>query len=121
MHLSKVRIRLPKYSQMKPVVLWEVYPKRALQEPIADLVLLDRDVNFKKARASARKWGACVVKVKARIITKNPFTREIISSQVVWVHKPKQQASDARDQITYKQLIGKIRANDRSLYSRRPR
>lgn len=97
-------------------ILFEVYPKRALHEPIADLVLLDRDTSLKKARASARTWGGCVVKVQARIVSRNPFTREVVASEVVWVHKPRKPASQARDQITRKQLIGKIRGNSKSLY-----
>jgi hypothetical protein len=97
-------------------ILFEVYPKRALHEPIADLVLLDRDTSLKKARASARQWGGCVVKVKAVIISRNPFQRQVLTSEVVWVHKPRKPASEARDQITRKQLIGKLRQNNKSLY-----
>lgn len=101
---------------MKTVTLFEVYPKRAIHEPLTDLVLLDRDTSLKKARASARTWGACVVKVQARILSRNPFTREIVASEVVWVHKPRKAASQARDQITRKQLMGKLRQNSKSLY-----
>lgn len=96
--------------------LFEVYSKRAIHEPIADLVLLDRDTSLKKARASARTWGGCVVKVQARIVSRNPFTREVLATEVVWVHKPRKRANDARDQITYKQLMGKLRGNSKSLY-----
>jgi hypothetical protein len=96
--------------------LFEVYPKRALHEPLADLVLLDRDTSLKKARASARQWGGCVVKIQARVVSRNPFTREIVAQEVVWVHKPRKPASQARDQITRRQLIGKIRENSKSLY-----
>lgn len=96
---------------MKPVTLFEVYPKRAIHEPIDTLVLMDRDTSLKKARVSARKWGACVVKV-----TRHPDTREMIASEVVWVHKPKKPANQERDEITRKQLMGKIRGNSKSLY-----
>jgi len=97
-------------------ILFEVYSKRAIHEPIADLVLLDRDRSLKKARASARTWGGCVVKVQARIVSRNPFTREILASEVVWVHKPRKRPNQARDEITYKQLMGKLRGNSKSLY-----
>lgn len=102
-------------------ILFEVYSKRAIHEPITGLVLLDRDTSLKKARASARTWGGCVVKVKARILSRNPFTREVLTSEVVWVHKPRKRANDARDQITYKQLMGKLRGNSKSLYRGHPR
>lgn len=101
---------------MKAVTLFEVYPKRALHEPITDLVILDRDTSLKKARASARTWGGCVVKVQAQILSRNPFTREILTSEVVWVHKPRKTSNKARDEITHKQLMGKIRQNSKSLY-----
>lgn len=97
-------------------ILFEVYTKRAIHEPIADLVLLDRDTSLKKARASARQWGGCVVKVQARILSRNPFTREILASEIVWIHKPRKGANQARDEITHKQLMGKIRSNSKSLY-----
>lgn len=96
--------------------LFEVYPKRALHEPIDTLVLLDRDTSLKKARASARKWGGVVLKIRATILTKNPLTREVITQEVVFIHKPKKPASDDRDQITRKQLMGKLRQNSKSLY-----
>lgn len=101
---------------MKAVILFEVYSKRAIHEPIDDLVLLDRDRSLKKARVSARSWGGCVVKVQAQILSRNPFSRRVITSEVVWVHKPRKPANDARDEITVKQLRGKIRANNKSLY-----
>lgn len=101
---------------MSTITLFEVYPKRAIHEPIADLVLMDRDTSLKKARASARTWGACVVKVTARIVSRNPFTREVLASEVIWVHKPRKRANQARDEITYKQLMGKLRGNNKSLY-----
>jgi hypothetical protein len=101
---------------MKTATLFEVYTKRAIHEPIEDLIILDRDTSLKKARASARTWGGCVVKVHARILSRNPLTREILASEVVWVHKPRKPASEARDQITRKQLIGKLRQNNKSLY-----
>lgn len=101
---------------MKIATMFEVYPKRAIHEPIDTLVLLDRDTSLKKARASARKWGGCVLKIRARILTRQPLTREVVSQQVVFVHKPRKPASDDRDQITRKQLMGKLRANSKSLY-----
>lgn len=96
--------------------LFEVYPKRALHEPIDTLVLLDRDTSLKKARASARKWGGVVLKIRATILTKSPLTRDVITQEVVFIHKPKKPASDDRDQITRKQLMGKLRQNSKSLY-----
>jgi len=97
-------------------ILFEVYPKRALHEPIDTLVLLDRDTSLKKARASARQWGGVVLKIRAKILTKNPLTREVITQEVVFVHKPRKPVSDERDQITRKQLMGKLRQNNKSLY-----
>lgn len=101
---------------MITATLYEIYPKRALHEPIDQLVLLDREPTIKKARVSARKWGGCVVKVHGEILTKKPLTRRVISSEIVFVHKPKSKANDERDQITHKKLMGKLRKNSRSLY-----
>lgn len=106
---------------MKATTLFEVYSKRAIHEPIANLVVLDRDTSLKKARASARTWGGCVVKVQAQILSRNPFTREILASEVVWVHKPRKPRNEARDEITHKQLMGKLRQNSKSLYRGFPR
>lgn len=98
----------------KPVTIYEVYPKRALQEPIDTLVMLDRDNEKRRAIASARKWGACVVRVKAIVITIYPFTRQVISSTIIYVHKPRREGNP--DEVTRKQLMGKIRSNNKGLY-----
>lgn len=98
------------------VTLFEVYPKRAIHEPIAGLPILDRETGLKKARMSARKWGACVVRVEAVILTKYPLTRQVVTSAVVWVHKPRKPANADRDAMTRRQLMGKLRGNSKSLY-----
>lgn len=100
----------------KTATLYEVYPKRALHEPIDTLPLMDRDTVKKKAVASARKWGGVVVQVRARILKRHPLVREVISSEIVFVHKPKRTGNDERDKITRKQLMGKLRGNSKSLY-----
>lgn len=100
------------------VQLYEVYSKRALHEPIAGLIVLDRDRSLKKAKISARAWGGCVVRVEAEILTKWPLTREVITSEVVWVHKPRKTPNPKRGQMTHRQLMGKLRQNSRSLYKK---
>lgn len=98
------------------VTFYEIYSKRALHEPIAELVVLDRDRSLKKARASARAWGACVVRVEAEVLRKFPLVRRVVRSEVIWVHKPRKQANQDRNVITRRQLMGKIRSNNKSLY-----
>lgn len=96
---------------METVVLYEVYPKRALQEPISGLVILDRTTAIQKAKTSARRWGGVVARVEARIVSKYPMVRVILKSEIVFVHKPRKASNQQRDQITRKQLMGKIRQN----------
>lgn len=103
---------------MKAAIFYEIYPKRAIHEPIAGLVMLGRDANKKKAIKTARQWGACVVWVKAQIINRRPLVRTVLDSRVVWVHKPAKPANEERDKITRRQLITKLRANDKSLYKK---
>lgn len=88
--------------------LYEVYPKRAIHEPITDLVMMDRGNNKKKMIVSARKWGAVVVKVECKILTKYPLTRDVISTEIVFVHKPAKHGR-ADDQITRKVVMGKFK------------
>lgn len=97
-------------------ILFEVYPKAALHEPFAQLVLLDRDKRKDKAIKSARRWGALVIRVECRILTKNPLTREVINSEIIFVHKRRHSKGDARDKITRRQLMGKLRQNSKSVY-----
>lgn len=101
---------------MKPVILYEIYSKRAIHEPIAGLVILDRDTNKKKAILSAIRWGAVVVRIEARILTKYPLTREVLSSAVIWIHKPAKRIADRPNTMTRKVLMGKLRQNSKSLY-----
>ena len=96
---------------MTPVILYEIYPKRALLEPIDSLVLMDRCRNRKKAIKSARAWGGVVVKISAEILTKRPLTRRVISQEVIFVHRPRQKGGDARDKVTRKTIMGKLKRN----------
>lgn len=70
------------------IVLYEVYSKRALHEPIETLVLYDRDTNNREAIDSAIQWGGVVMKVEAVILSREPMTRRVISSEVYWIHTP---------------------------------
>lgn len=101
---------------METVTFFEVYSKRAIHEPISQLVVLDRDRSRKKAVISARSWGACVVRVEARILKKYPLTREVVRWEVIWVHKPRRPGNQGRDVMTRRQLMGKLRQNSKSLY-----
>ena len=94
---------------MEPVTLYEIYPKRALQEPFETLVMMDRCTVKKKAVKSARQWGALVIQIEAEILTKYPLTRRVISSRVVFVHKPARKAGDGRDRVTRKTIMGKLK------------
>src|SRR5688572_10075093 len=100
---------------MKPAILYEVYPKRALLEPFQDLVLMDRCWNKKKAITSARAWGAMVIRVEAEILTKYPLTRKVISSAVVFVHNPQRPGGgQGRDKVTRKKVMGKLKTKYRT-------
>lgn len=95
---------------------YEVHSKRAIHEPIDDMVVMDRDWNKKKAIKSARSWGGCVVRVVAEVTTRNPMVRRVISSELIWVHKPRKTPNPKRDQLTHRKLMGKLRQNSKSLY-----
>jgi hypothetical protein len=90
-------------------ILFEVYDKRALTEPIEGLPMLDQDPIQRKMRDSARRWGGCLVEVTCTITSERPLVRTIISSRVIWVHTPKGKAPSAQDRISHKKLMGKIR------------
>lgn len=98
------------------VIIYEVFCKRAIHEPIDTLVVLDRDRSRKKAVKSARAWGGVVVRIRARIIQCQPMIREVLDSELVFVHKPRKPANEDRDKITRKQLMGKLRSNSKSTY-----
>lgn len=100
----------------KEVILYEVYSKRAIHEPIDTLVVLDRDRSRKKAVKSAREWGGVVFRIRARITQRQPMIREVLESELVFVHKPRKPANQERDTITRKQLMGKLRSNSKSTY-----
>jgi hypothetical protein len=106
---------LEQQNKTAPVILYEVYSKRAILEPIDTLVILDRDTWKIRAIKSARKWGGVVVKIEAEILTRHPLTRRVLKSEIVFIHRPKQRNQE-RDQITLKTLKGKLRQNDKSLY-----
>jgi hypothetical protein len=90
---------------MKPAILYEVYPKRALM----DLVIMDRCWNKKKAIASARSWGALVIRIEAEILRKYPLTRRVISSKIIFVHNPARKAGHDRERVTRKHVMGKLK------------
>lgn len=94
---------------MTSATLYEIYPKRALQEPFEDLVMMDRCTTKKKAVKSARQWGALVIQIEAEILTKFPLTRRVISSKIVFVHKPARKAGEGRDKVTRKAIMGKLK------------
>lgn len=97
------------------MILYEVYSKRAIHEPIDALVILDRDTSRKKAIASARKWGAVVLQIEARILERYPLAREVISTKVIFIHRARRRAADQRP-MNRKELMGKLRQNSKSLY-----
>lgn len=99
--------------------LFEVYGKRALYNPIAGLVMLDRDTSKRKAEKSARTWGGCVVEVTCTITKWYPLARTVIASKVVYVHRPRDKQREPGDDITRKQLMGKLRRPERTLYEGR--
>lgn len=99
-------------------ILYEVYDKRALHQSIDTLVILDRDRDQLKAMKSARAWGGCVVKVTARILQLYPLQREVLSTEIFFVHKPRQKAMTASDTISIRELKGKLRMFDRGLYKK---
>lgn len=89
--------------------IYEIYPKRALQEPFTGLVMMDRCTNRKKAVISARKWGGLVIQIEAEILTKYPLTRRVVSSRIVFVHRPARKAGEGRDKVTRKAVMGKLK------------
>lgn len=101
---------------MKTATFYEVYAKRAIHDGIEGLVVMDRDTNLQKMRVSARKWGGCVARVNAEVLTKNPLTRRVISFKIVFIHKPRKKANPERDTLTHRALMGKLRQNSKSLY-----
>lgn len=93
---------------MNTETLYEIYPKRALQEPFATLVMMDRCRTKKKAVKSARAWGGVVIKIEAEILTKYPLTRRVISSRIIFVHNPARKAGHERERMSRKVVMGKI-------------
>jgi hypothetical protein len=100
---------------MNRATFFEVYPKRALVEPIDGLPLMDRNDTLHPAKISARAWGGVVVRVEADVVSRWPLVRRILTAEVIWVHKP---APRKRPIIKHRTLMGKLRANDRSLYKK---
>lgn len=98
-------------------IFYEVYSKRAIQEPISSLVTLDRFTARKKAIPSARLWGGVVVKVEAEVVQRHPLIRKAIATKIVFIHRPIWRRQ-SRDDITHKILMGRIRNNSVSLYKR---
>jgi len=94
---------------MPLTTFYEVYPKRALHEPLETLPLLDRDRDIKKAKASARAWGGVVMKIQAEVLVVHPLQRRIVASQVIFVHTPRPGKPDPFDLIGLKELKGKLR------------
>lgn len=97
-----------KFELMETATIYEVYPKRALQEGFEQLVLMDRCRLKKKAIKSARAWGGVVIKIEAEILTKYPLTRRVISHKIIFVHNPARKAGHDRERVTRKHVMGKI-------------
>lgn len=101
------------------VTLYEVYDLRSLHEPLATLPILDRDRDIKVAKQSARDWGGVVFKCQARILQRYPMIRELLVTQMVFVCLPKPSPPEPRDQISLKDLKGKLRQDGRVRYRHR--
>ena len=99
---------------MNTVTLYEIYPKRAIQEGTRDLVMMDRCSNKKKAVKSARAWGGVVVQIAAEILTTYPLTRRVISEKIIFIHRPARKRGADRERVTRKHVMGKIKKNYRN-------
>lgn len=110
-----VLARLLRKRQCK--TFFEVYPKRVLLDinSLDDLPLLDRNDTLQPSKNSARSWGGVVVKVEAQVLNSYPLVRSVLTWEVIWVHKPKLRR---RPVVKLRTLMGKLRANDCSLYKK---
>lgn len=100
-----------------PQIIFEVYDKRALHEPITGLVKLDYDTSIRKAERSATRWGGVVVKVTAIVRQRWPIAREVIATEVVWVHSPLPAKRDPTGGLGLKQLKSKLQKYDRKPFA----